>query len=581
MPNILIFESDLSFAQELQAEFVRRSCAVSIVDDASVGLQQAASSPPDLILLCTELPRMNGFSVCNRLKRDPELKRIPVIIMSANASEENFQQHRNLTNKRADDYVHKPVSVQEMMGRVERLLNFEGTSQNEDRSSLPDLDLKDMEDLDADELIVDEVVDDLMAAQNSMPRVNDVPRNSRPSELELSEFADNAFDALLAPKSEPVAPANVVGRTSERPSSMTPGSVTSSPPTIGGQALNPVIPPAAGVPTTVPPPSSPPPASDSRFGDDGTRQAFVQAQSELAKAKERLADLEDELVRAREKEQTIEKLYTELDDAKARLASGGGGRAKEILDLREALNQKDKELLALRDEISSKDKQLLASKDTALDLERKTADAQDRTVELEKRVASLERSETAAQQDREQAAKRADTYKRKQEKLTEELTSARTELDDLEAHRQSLTAQLSATRQAQEQAEVANRELTTQVTNLSNELNTTTAARDGLQAKLNSTEDALRQTVAARDEHQDRASRAESRINALESEARARTSELEELKKKLAATEQQLDESQLQSAEQGEQLDRFRVAAGELDGLLNDALTKIRELQPK
>src|SRR5690606_34322646 len=111
---------------------------------------------------------------------------------------------------------------------------------------------------------------------------------------------------------------------------------------------NPSIPAAAPVPTsvppnTVPPPSVPPPASDSRFGDDLTRQAFVSAQAELANAKERIADLEDELVRAREKEKTLEKLYAELDDAKARLASGGGGRAKEILDLREALNQKDKE----------------------------------------------------------------------------------------------------------------------------------------------------------------------------------------------------------------------------------------------
>src|SRR5690606_16306970 len=126
MPSILIFESDLSFANELQTEFIRRSCEVSVVDDATVELQQAATTPPDLILLCTELPRMNGFSVCNRLKRDPELRQIPVIIMSANASEENFQQHRNLTNKRADDYVHKPISVDEMIERVQRLITLPG-----------------------------------------------------------------------------------------------------------------------------------------------------------------------------------------------------------------------------------------------------------------------------------------------------------------------------------------------------------------------------------------------------------------------------------------------------------------------
>lgn len=622
MPNILIFESDLSFANELQAEFNRRSCDVSIVDDASVGLQQAASAPPDLILLCTELPRMNGFSVCNRLKRDPELRKIPVIIMSANASEENFQQHRNLTNKRADDYVHKPISVSDMMLRVDKLLPLNGGS-GED--SLPELDLKDVEDLDADELIVEEVVDDLMAGQPAIA-ASEPPGNARPSELELSEFADNAFDALLAPLKveEPSPDSTTVNQAIQAPAAARPV-ITSSPPTFSS-APNPSVPAAAPVPatpTTVPPPSAPPPASDSRFGDEGTRQAYVSAQTELANAKERIADLEDELVRAREKEKTLEKLYAELDDAKARLASGGGGRAKEILDLREALNQKDKELLSLRDDLSAKDKQLLANKDTALELERKTANAEDRVVELEKRLASLERSEAAAHQDREQAAKRADTYKRKQEKLTEELTGLRTELDDLEAHRQTLTGQLGATRQTLEQAEVNNRELTEKVNQLTRELDETratrdtlqsklqsteealrqttsardalqtklhsvedtlrltTSARDGLQAKLQSTEEALQQTTSARDELADRSTRAESRINTLESEARSRTQELDELKAKLASTEQQLDESQLQAAELGEQLDKYRVAAGELGGLLTDALSKLREIQPK
>lgn len=641
MPNILIFESDLSFASELQAEFVRRSCDVSIVEDATVGLQQASTTPPDLILLCTELPRMNGFSVCNRLKRDPELRKIPVIIMSANASEENFQQHRNLTNKRADDYVHKPISIPDMMQRVDKLLSLNGGG-DDDLGDLEDLDLKDVEDLDADELIVDEVVDGLMGAQ--VPAPSERPRNSRPSELELSDFADSAFDALLAPMpiaapeepgpdsttvNQAVAPLLNVAPPQPAMSSRPPAAPVQSPVIPVASAL-PSVPPQGVQPQSVPPPSVPPPPSDSRFGDEGTRQAFVQAQSELANVKERLADLEDELVRAREKEQTIEKLYAELDDAKARLASGGGGRAKEILDLREALNQKDKELLGLRDELSGKDKLLFASKDTALDLERKTANAEDRAVELEKRVASLERSETAAQQDREQAAKRADTYKRKQEKLTEELTALRTELEDVEANRQALTGQLSVTRQAQEQAEVANRDLTDKANQLTDRVNQltgeltetrssrdalqgklasaedslrqttsmrdalqtklsstedtlrlTTSARDALQAKLSSAEDALSQTTSARDELQDRATRSESRINALESEGRARSAELDEVKGKLSATEHQLDESQLQAAEQGEQLDKHRMAAGELGGILADALNKLREIQSK
>lgn len=571
MPSILIFESDLAFANELQAELTKRSCTVSIVDDATVGLQQAASAPPDLILLCTELPRMNGFSVCNRLKRDPELRHIPVIIMSANASEENFQQHRNLTSKRADDYVHKPISAEDMIKRIETLVSLDGQSPG--RQSLPSIELTDVEDLDADDLLVDELVDDLVPAAKLAPEVNAVP-NSRPTELELSEFTDNAFDALLAQPAATKAPdpgaSNDAKTPSGAPPSVAPPRAPSNPPP--GTSFSASVLPGRHT-------SSPP--SESRFGDENTRLAFVQAQSDLAKAKERLADLEDELVRAREKEGKLEKLYAELDDAKARLATGGGGRAKEILDLREALNQKDKEILALRDEVTSKDKQLLANKDVALDLERKTANAEDRAVELEKRMASMERSEAAAQQDRDQANKRADVYKRKQEKLGEELTTVRTELDDLEALRQNLNAQLGATQQALENTEVANRDLTEKLNQTSNDLAAASTARDGFQERLNTTLETLAQTTHTRDELQERVSRAESRINALESERRALSTELEELKKKLTSTEQQLDESQLQAAEQGDRLDRYRVAAGELGGLLNDAVAKLKEIDAK
>jgi CheY-like chemotaxis protein len=572
MPSILIFESDLAFANELQAELTKRSCTVSIVDDATIGLQQAAAAPPDLILLCTELPRMNGFSVCNRLKRDPELRHIPVIIMSANASEENFQQHRNLTSKRADDYVHKPISTSDMMVHIESLISLNG--QSAPRQSLPSIELSDVEDLDADEILVDELVEDLVPAARvptARGETTTTP-SSRPTELELSEFTENAFDALLAQPPEraltepPPATTYANGVAAQLPSVPPPAPL----PGAGSGS-------ASGLPGRHQ--SSPP--SESRFGDENTRLAFVQAQSDLSKAKERLADLEDELVRAREKESTLEKLYAELDDAKARLASGGGGRAKEILDLREALNQKDKEILGLRDDLTSKDKQLLANKDVALDLERKTADAEDRAVELEKRMASLERSEVAAQQDRDQANKRADVYKRKQEKLGEELATIRTELDDLESARQNLTGQLGSTQQKLEAAESTSRELNEKLGQAFSALEAANGARENLQSRVNSLQDNLNEVTHTRDELQDRVSRAESRINALESERRALAAEFEDVKKKLASTEQQLDESQLQAAEQGDRLDRYRVAAGELGGLLNDAVMKLKEIDTK
>src|SRR5271155_4046830 len=116
--KVLVFESDPAFAGELRTEFGNLGCATIVVDDGNIGLQQAAAERPDLILLSIELPRMNGFSVCNKLKKDPGLKDIPLIIMSSESSEETFEQHKKLRT-RAEDYVHKPVAFGELLQHIQ------------------------------------------------------------------------------------------------------------------------------------------------------------------------------------------------------------------------------------------------------------------------------------------------------------------------------------------------------------------------------------------------------------------------------------------------------------------------------
>ena len=71
--KILVFESDAGFAEQLRVGFAALGCETTVVDDANLGLQAASREKPDLILLSIELPRMNGFSVCNKLKRDAAL----------------------------------------------------------------------------------------------------------------------------------------------------------------------------------------------------------------------------------------------------------------------------------------------------------------------------------------------------------------------------------------------------------------------------------------------------------------------------------------------------------------------------
>ena len=108
--NVLIFEADRGFAASLTRAFQRRKCSVAVVEDGQAGLDRAQSSPPDLIILSIELPRMNGFAVCNRLKKNDDLKNVPLIIVSSESPQETFEQHSKLRT-RAEDYAHKPSVI--------------------------------------------------------------------------------------------------------------------------------------------------------------------------------------------------------------------------------------------------------------------------------------------------------------------------------------------------------------------------------------------------------------------------------------------------------------------------------------
>src|ERR1700734_2630484 len=122
MPTkVLVFESDAAFAGELRSELGKLGCSSQIVEDGNTGLQQAAAERPDLILLSIELPRMNGFSVCNKLKKDPALKDVPLIIMSSESSDETFDQHKKLRT-RAEDYIHKPIAFGELLQHIRQFV---------------------------------------------------------------------------------------------------------------------------------------------------------------------------------------------------------------------------------------------------------------------------------------------------------------------------------------------------------------------------------------------------------------------------------------------------------------------------
>src|SRR5580700_8243513 len=86
-----------------------------------LALAAALRAPPDLILLDINMPEMNGYEVCDRLKSTPALSDIPVIFLSAlTESEDKLKAFRS----GGVDYISKPFQFEEVQARVETHLKL-------------------------------------------------------------------------------------------------------------------------------------------------------------------------------------------------------------------------------------------------------------------------------------------------------------------------------------------------------------------------------------------------------------------------------------------------------------------------
>ncbi len=118
-PRILVVEDEPD-ALELVA-FNLRNAGYQVItaETGWVGVQQARESHPALILLDVMLPELDGFAVCEILRKDPNTREIPIIFLTAWSSE---TARLIGYESGADDYVTKPFSPRELVQRVNRRL---------------------------------------------------------------------------------------------------------------------------------------------------------------------------------------------------------------------------------------------------------------------------------------------------------------------------------------------------------------------------------------------------------------------------------------------------------------------------
>lgn len=118
---VLIIEDDPDIAEGLKYNLEREGLSTVVALTGEQGLIDALNqrNPPVLIILDLMLPGMSGGELCRRLRREPQTRRTPILMLTAKVSESDRVAGLDLG---ADDYITKPFSVRELLARVRAVL---------------------------------------------------------------------------------------------------------------------------------------------------------------------------------------------------------------------------------------------------------------------------------------------------------------------------------------------------------------------------------------------------------------------------------------------------------------------------
>ena len=400
--KILLIDSDEAFAQELSHAITARGFVATLATNSEQGMSMAKQESPDLIVVCVEAQPTNGYMLCTRLKKDDQLKGIPVILTSANATIDSFEKHKKLKT-RAEEYLIKPFEPIVMLEKAAQLLGVqlppesledEIISVDDEPLGLGDLVPGEDEPISLSEADVAEAHGGLAEEPLVVEEVEEVQELAEePAQADDDlEMFDKAFDSLGAP---PAASEDThrFGDLSVVPDE----SLGEAPPEAPAEAL---------LEDAHVPPADLEAPNDSDVLHSLEEQPVYDTGAASADDEVR-AHLE---ARIGELEHALAERDAELVQAKKGV---GSSSSADVLRLKEAKNRNDKEVLRLKEELNAKDKELV-------DLQERETALEGQAQQLKDDAAKREAAAKALQQ-------RADALAAAAKKFERELTAAREE----------------------------------------------------------------------------------------------------------------------------------------------------------
>lgn len=117
--RVLIVDDESDIVSTIQYRLKFCEFEVVTASNGKEGLEKAANEKPDLILLDINMPIMDGHQMLEHLRNRPELRDIPVIMLTAYSDTRDIAKAANLN---IVDYVTKPFDFTELMGKISNAL---------------------------------------------------------------------------------------------------------------------------------------------------------------------------------------------------------------------------------------------------------------------------------------------------------------------------------------------------------------------------------------------------------------------------------------------------------------------------
>ncbi|MEA2756810.1 MAG: two-component system, OmpR family, phosphate regulon response regulator PhoB [Aliidongia sp.] len=135
-PLVMIVEDEAPLVTLLKYNLEKEGFGVCEASDGEEALVQIAERKPDVVLLDWMLPLVSGIEICRQIRRSPQSRTVPIIMLTARGEEGD--KIRGL-NSGADDYITKPFSPSELIARVRAVIRRARPDVSDERLNFADV----------------------------------------------------------------------------------------------------------------------------------------------------------------------------------------------------------------------------------------------------------------------------------------------------------------------------------------------------------------------------------------------------------------------------------------------------------